>query len=44
MGGRLILPIGSTEQYLSFIERTPQGYVENRLDSVRFVPLLAGMQ
>lgn len=44
MGGRLILPIGSAEQYLSFIERTPQGYVENRLDSVRFVPLLAGMQ
>lgn len=44
MGGRLILPIGSTEQYLSFIERTPLGYVENRLDSVRFVPLLAGMQ
>ena len=44
MCGRLILPIGSTEQYLSFIERTPQGYVENRLDSVRFVPLLAGMQ
>lgn len=44
MGGRLILPIGSTEQYLSFIERTPQGYIENRLDAVRFVPLLAGMQ
>lgn len=44
MGGRLILPIGTTEQYLSFIERTPQGYVENRLDAVRFVPLLAGMQ
>jgi protein-L-isoaspartate(D-aspartate) O-methyltransferase len=44
MGGRLILPVGSTEQYLSFIERTSQGYVENRLDAVRFVPLLAGMQ
>lgn len=44
VGGRLILPVGSTEQYLSFIERTPQGYIENRLDSVRFVPLLAGMQ
>ena len=44
MGGRLILPVGSNEQYLSFIERTSQGYVENRLDAVRFVPLLAGMQ
>ena len=44
MGGRLVLPIGTTEQYLSLIERTPQGYVETRLDAVRFVPLLAGTQ
>jgi len=26
------------------IERTPQGWVEKRLDAVRFVPLLAGTQ
>lgn len=44
MGGRLVLPIGTSEQYLSFIERTSQGYLETRLDAVRFVPLLAGMQ
>lgn len=44
MDGRLVLPIGTSEQYLSFIERTPQGYVETRLDAVRFVPLLAGTQ
>lgn len=44
MGGRLVLPIGTSEQYLSFIERTSQGYIETRLDAVRFVPLLAGMQ
>ena len=44
LGGRLILPVGTAEQYLSFIERTPQGYVETRLDAVRFVPLLAGTQ
>lgn len=43
-GGRLILPIGTAEQYLCFIEHSPQGFVETRLDSVRFVPLLAGMQ
>lgn len=43
-GGRLILPVGSGEQYLSLIENTPQGLVETRLDSVRFVPLLSGMQ
>ena len=44
LGGRLVLPIGTTEQYLCFIERTPQGVVETRLDAVRFVPLLAGTQ
>lgn len=43
-GGRLILPVGTGEQYLSFIERTPQGFVETRLDGVRFVPLLTGTQ
>ena len=44
MGGRLVLPLGAAEQYISFIERTPQAYVESRLDAVRFVPLLPGMQ
>ena len=43
-GGRLVLPVGAGEQYLSFIERTPQALVETRLDPVRFVPLLAGTQ
>ena len=44
LGGRLVLPVGGAEQYLSFIERTPQAFVETRLDPVRFVPLLAGTQ
>lgn len=44
VGGRLVLPIGTTEQYLCFIERTPQAFVETRLDAVRFVPLLSGTQ
>lgn len=43
-GGRLVLPIGTSEQYLSFIERTPQAFIEKRLDAVRFVPLLSGTQ
>ncbi len=43
-GGRMILPVGGGEQYLSFIERTPKGFVETRLDAVRFVPLLSGVQ
>jgi protein-L-isoaspartate(D-aspartate) O-methyltransferase len=44
LGGRLVLPVGTAEQYLSFIERTSQGFTETRLDAVRFVPLLAGTQ
>ena len=44
VGGRLVLPVGAAEQYLSYIERSPQGYVETRLDAVRFVPLLSGTQ
>ncbi len=43
-GGRLVLPVGAGEQYLSFIEHTQQGYIETRLDAVRFVPLLSGTQ
>ncbi len=43
-GGRLVLPVGGNEQYLSLIERTPQGYTEARLETVRFVPLLSGVE
>ena len=44
LGGRLVLPVGTNEQYLCFIERTAQGFTETRLDPVRFVPLLSGVQ
>lgn len=43
-GGRLVLPVGASEQYLSLVERSSQGYTETRLDAVRFVPLLSGTQ
>lgn len=43
-GGRLILPVGTGEQYLLRVERTPEGFVETRLGAVRFVPLLSGTQ
>jgi len=46
-GGRLILPLGSSngaDQVLSLIERGPDGFVENRYDAVRFVPLLPGVE
>jgi protein-L-isoaspartate(D-aspartate) O-methyltransferase len=42
-GGRLVIPVGGGEQALVMIERTPQGWTENRYDAVRFVPLLPGV-
>lgn len=44
VGGRMILPLGTSEQSLLMIDRTPQGYTESRLDAVRFVPLIAGVE
>lgn len=45
LGGRMILPLGGGgEQHLSLIERRAEGYVESRLDAVRFVPLLSGVE
>ena len=44
LGGRMILPLGSSEQYLALIEHRAEGFVESRLDSVRFVPLLSGVE
>lgn len=42
--GRLILPLGGATQQLVLIENRPEGYVETRLDAVRFVPLLSGVE
>ncbi len=44
LGGKMLLPIGSSAQYLLLVERRAEGYVETRLDSVRFVPLLSGVE
>ena len=44
LGGRMLLPIGSGDQYLLRIERQAQGYVETRMEGVRFVPLLSGLE
>ncbi len=43
-GGRMIAPLGSEEQTLCLIERTPTGLKEKWLDAVRFVPLRSGKQ
>jgi protein-L-isoaspartate(D-aspartate) O-methyltransferase len=45
LGGRMLLPLGTAgEQCLLLIERRPEGCVETRLDGVRFVPLLSGVE
>lgn len=47
VGGRMLLPLqGATpgEQRLCLIERTQQDFAKSFLDSVRFVPLLAGTE
>ena len=41
-GGRMVLPLGTNEQYLTLIERNENGYTETRLEGVRFVPILSG--
>ncbi|MBX6392289.1 MAG: protein-L-isoaspartate(D-aspartate) O-methyltransferase [Burkholderiales bacterium] len=42
VGGRLVIPIGTTEQRLTVVERTESGYKESRLGAVRFVPMRLG--
>ncbi len=42
VGGRLVFPIGTREQRLCCITRTPRGYDEAMLEDVKFVPLLPG--
>jgi protein-L-isoaspartate(D-aspartate) O-methyltransferase len=40
-GGRLVLPVGTlSEQQLTLVERTPDGFVASDLGPVRFVPLV----
>ncbi len=42
VGGKMIVPMGTREQYLCMIERSARGFTESRLDAVRFVPMLSG--
>lgn len=45
VGGRMVLPMESHgEQRLCVVERTAQGYVERKMDQVKFVPLLPGFE
>ena len=42
VGGRMVIPVGSTEQVLTLVERLPEEYRKTELDAVKFVPLLGG--
>lgn len=43
-GGRLIMPLGEEEQYLTVIERDGDDIHTRRIEPVRFVPMLHGVQ
>ena len=42
VGGRMVLPVGTQEQWLYLVERDARGFRETRLEPVKFVPLLIG--
>jgi protein-L-isoaspartate(D-aspartate) O-methyltransferase len=42
LGGRLVAPIGGHRQYLTRVRRTASGFTDERLEPVRFVPLVRG--
>ncbi len=42
VGGRMVLPLGAQEQFLTLIERDENGFTESRLEAVNFVPILTG--
>jgi protein-L-isoaspartate(D-aspartate) O-methyltransferase len=37
-GGRMVIPVGGSEQWITIIEKTPRGVVQRRTIEVRFVP------
>jgi protein-L-isoaspartate(D-aspartate) O-methyltransferase len=41
-GGRMVLPVGTQEQWLYLVERDARGFRETQLEPVKFVPLLIG--
>jgi len=43
-GGKLIAPVGREAQHLLLVERRVAGFIETRLDTVRFVPMLSGTE
>ena len=42
MGGRLVVPVDGRDQRLMLVRRTPEGFVREWHEPVRFVPLVEG--
>ncbi|MEQ1603200.1 MAG: protein-L-isoaspartate(D-aspartate) O-methyltransferase, partial [Methylophilaceae bacterium] len=42
VGGRMVIPVGVDEQILILVERTESGFLQTKLEAVKFVPLLGG--
>jgi protein-L-isoaspartate(D-aspartate) O-methyltransferase len=40
VGGRMILPVGTTQQQLKIVRKTPAGVTEESVMAVRFVPMV----
>ena len=43
VGGRMVLPVGTDDQWLYVVDRKENGFVEQKCAAVRFVPLLPGL-
>ena len=43
VGGRMVLPVGTDDQWLHVIDRDEHGFAERRAAAVRFVPLVPGV-
>jgi protein-L-isoaspartate(D-aspartate) O-methyltransferase len=43
VGGRMVLPVGTEDQWLYVVDRKENGFVEQKREAVRFVPLLPGL-
>ncbi len=43
VGGRMVLPVGTEDQWLWTVDRTEKGFTETKRAAVRFVPLLPGL-
>ncbi|AUI86952.1 protein-L-isoaspartate O-methyltransferase [Vibrio azureus] len=42
VGGKMVIPVGEQQQQLIKIVRTEEGYLSSIVETVRFVPLVAG--